>query len=345
MAVRWHRRITFGLSTHAYHVRLPTVRVVVVTYDSAATIGGCVESVLAADGRGFRLEKITVIDNASRDQTADFVPGSPMVQLVRSPTNLGFAAACNLGARGAGADLLLFLNPDTRAEPDGIGRATSALGKFPEVAVCGARLVDHSGRTGVCAARFPRVRSYLGEVSGLSRLWPRLFPPHLLRLDGRGVVPVDQVSGAFCLIWRRLFEEFHGFDTAYFLYYEDADLAYRLRAAGWRSVVCLDAECVHEGGGSSKAVLAERLFLNLRSRLIFARQHMAPLDRVAVYLITLVIEPIARTLFLAWTRSSPVGFRALAAAYCRLLVWAARRAPRPPGRGSVTAVRPARVRE
>jgi N-acetylglucosaminyl-diphospho-decaprenol L-rhamnosyltransferase len=306
-------------------VTVPTIRVVTVAFNSAAAIAACVRAVLDADGSGFELEKMVVVDNASVDGTADAVMLDPRVAVVRNAANIGFAAACNLGAREVGTDLLLFLNPDTRTGRDAIGRAARTLERHADAAVCGVRLAETDNTAGVCAARRPQVRTYLAEMLGLARVWPTAFPPALLRLDGRGVAEVDQVSGAFFLIRRELFDAFGGFDERYFLYYEEADLSVRLAEAGWRSVIDLDATCVHEGGGSSKADIATRLYLNLRSRITFARARMGRVRAGAVLLLTVVLEPVIRIAYVLVRNGSSGDASSVLIAYARLLAWLMKR--------------------
>jgi GT2 family glycosyltransferase len=198
------------------------------------------------------------------DLAAAAVPG---IVAICNAENRGFAAACNQGAQGSAADYLLFLNPDTV-----VGDATlSSVVDFmqapaqADVGVCGIRLVDEEGRPSTAAARFPTLPMLVGEATGLSRLG--VLPRHLLTAaECRHTRDVDQVIGAFFLIRRSLFESLGGFDERFFVYFEEVDLSYRARLAGWRSVYFAGAEAFHHGGLSSGQVRAKRLFYSLRSR-------------------------------------------------------------------------------
>src|SRR5687768_13373427 len=92
------------------------ISIIIVTYNSAAHIVRCLERCLDAAAelpRAGEAAEVIVIDNASRDSTMELVRKFPGVKLIEPGSNLGFAAACNLGARSSRGELLLFLNPDT----------------------------------------------------------------------------------------------------------------------------------------------------------------------------------------------------------------------------------------
>src|SRR5215204_6601702 len=86
-----------------------SISAVVVTYNSAACVGGCIASVQGL----LPSAEIVVVDNASDDQTTDVVRSSaPRARLIESGENVGFGRACNIGAEAANGSHVLFLNPD-----------------------------------------------------------------------------------------------------------------------------------------------------------------------------------------------------------------------------------------
>jgi GT2 family glycosyltransferase len=241
---------------------------------------------------------------------------------VVNPHNLGFAAACNQGAAGSRADYLVFLNPDTRLDPEALATTLAFLDE-PEqrtVGICGIRLVDHDGRPSTAAARFPSSRIFFGEATGLARILPRVFPRHLLTpLECASTRDVDQVIGACFVIRRSLYDALEGFDERFFVYFEEVDLSLRARQAGYRSAFFAGARAFHHGGLSSEQVKAARLFYSLRSRLLYAWKHFPRGQRYVVFAITFAIEGPARLL-----RAIPSGHRAIVEtlrAYRRLLAF------------------------
>ena len=134
---------------------------------------------------------------------------------------------------------------------------------------------------------------------------------------------VDQVIGAFFVIKRGLFEALDGFDERYFVYFEEVDLSYRLRLAGYRSWYLAEARAYHKGGGVSDKVKAHRLFYSLRSRILFARKHFTSARALIVVGASLGPEFLTRAALLVvlvrWSELSD-----LWRGYRLLWLWAAR---------------------
>jgi GT2 family glycosyltransferase len=221
------------------------------------------------------------------------------VRLVRNTDNRGFAAACNQGARLSGSAYLLFLNPDTQLRADSL-RVPLAYMDDPahaHVGICGIRLLTESGQPATSGARYPSLRVFLGQVTGLTRVLPSVFPRHLMDADecaARGVV--DQVIGAYFLIRRPLFDTLGGFDERFFVYFEEVDLSLRAAQRGFVSFCLGTVSAQHIGGHSSNQVRALRLFYSLRSRLLYAGKHFRPASRLGLVALTFLIELPARLL-------------------------------------------------
>ena len=180
-----------------------TLDVILVTWNSARHITGCLDSLIEAKCGGFKLRRVFIVDNGSSDETVPiaktFCSRLP-IELIENEANLGFARACNLAAARSAADLMLFLNPDTRLFADSLEKAATALNRpdMTRVAVCGVQLMDKAGVPTYSVARFPQGRTFLYKALGLSALLPAIFPASLLP----GGTPaqsgyVDQVIGAF----------------------------------------------------------------------------------------------------------------------------------------------------
>lgn len=270
--------------------------VVIVNWNTGSALAECVTSVTVA-ARAIGPTRIVVVDNASADTSlSGAIAAVPGLVAIRNGDNRGFAAACNQGARGSAADYLLFLNPDTTLREPTLAQVLAFM-EAPaqaQVGICGIRLVDGDGEPSTAAARFPTLPLLFGEATGLSRAG--LLPRHLLTAaECRDTRDVDQVIGAFFLIRRRLFESLGGFDERFFVYFEEVDLSYRARLAGWRSAYFAGAEAFHHGGLSSGQVKAARLFYSLRGRLLYADKHFSALGSWATRVLTFGIEgPLRR---------------------------------------------------
>jgi hypothetical protein len=182
--------------------------------------------------------------------------------------------------------------------------------------IVGIAMVDESGRVVPSCARYPRAWHFASRAIGLDRLWPRTGH-FMLEWDHAQTRQVDQVIGAFFMIRRELFEALSGFDERFFVYFEEVDLAWRARQAGWASVYLAEAQAYHKGGGTSSAVKDVRLFYSLRSRLQYSRKHFRLPERLLLWAVTFALEPISRAVHLALGRRWGE-VRQVAAAYAML---------------------------
>lgn len=273
-----------------------TLSIIVVNWNAGDQLRDCIESIAQA-GRGMsRSCNVIVVDNASTDGSVRGIDQCDIpVRLIENAANRGFAAACNQGAMEAHGDYLLFLNPDTRLFADSLTGPLGFMGR-PEsatIGICGIRLVDESGNTSTCAARFPSLRVLTGVILGLAGIFPRMFPSHLMtprELNESQVV--DQVIGAFFLIRRDVFDRCGGFDERFFVYFEEVDLSLRAKHLGYASYFLSNIAAFHKGGGCSEQVKAARLFYSLRSRVLYARKHYSAAEFVGLMLLMAVELPL-----------------------------------------------------
>ena len=263
-----------------------------------------------------------MVDNASSDGSAAGVQDLPLpLELIRNPSNIGFAAACNQAAAGSTADYLLFLNPDTRLFPDTLAEVTRFMDseRASRIGICGVQIVGGDGRPGISCARFPTLRVLLGKITGLDRLLPRVFPSHHLSpAETMQSRLVDQVIGAFFFVRSDLFARLGGFDARYFIYFEEVDFALRARRLGALTYFLKEATAVHAGNVSSNQVLALRLYHSLRSRRLYASEHWVRWQAVVLVGVTLSVELVGR-LTSAAVRRSASELRATGAGYGRFV--------------------------
>jgi GT2 family glycosyltransferase len=277
------------------------IDLIIVNWNAGSQLSKCLASIVDADKVGLELARVVVVDNASTDGSLSGIENFNLpLQVIRNSKNLGFAAACNLGATGCRTDYLLFLNPDAMLFRDSLSQPVAFL-EEPEnasVGILGIQLVDEDGTVARHCSRFPTPTSLLGTMVGLDRILPRRFPRHFMtdwdHLDSRDV---DQIIGAFFLVRRSLFEVLTGFDERFFVYFEELDLSKRAHEMGWRSHYLADVCAYHKGGGTSGQVKADRLLFNLRSRILYSFKHFGIFAAVVVTAGTLVVEPLSRILY------------------------------------------------
>lgn len=257
--------------------------ILIVTYNSAPLIGRLLTH-LRNEIRPLRAEVI-VVDNASRDATADLVEREHgWAGLHRSPTNLGFAAANNLAARHARGRYLLLLNPDAMPHPGSLAEALQRLAMHADVGLAGGELRGEDGSRQPSARMFPTLRDEFFTLSGLAARFPG--SRRLARLDRRWADPdadaqVDWIPGAFVFIPAQVFAALAGFDERFFMYYEEVDLCRRIRAMGLKAHYWPALKATHIGGASARTVGSERISRagsqleswRMRSGLLYYRKH------------------------------------------------------------------------
>jgi N-acetylglucosaminyl-diphospho-decaprenol L-rhamnosyltransferase len=243
--------------------------VVVVAYKSAATLRGCVEPLAAMRG-----VHVTVVDNASPDDSVATIADLEGVEVVRAPRNGGFAYGCNLGVARGSAPLILFLNPDARIDAASLDALCGVLRADPQAALVGPKILDDDGSLAWSLRRFPRLRSTFAKALFLHRLFPLAsWTDELVRDPSAYDAPSapEWVSGACMLVRRDAYEAIGGFDEGLFLYCEDTDLCLRLWQAGHTVRFEPAALVRHVGGASSGA--GETQPIAARSRVYYARKH------------------------------------------------------------------------
>lgn len=267
--------------------------VIIVNWNAGKQLLECVASIIQ-NGQSL-VRQIIVVDNGSTDGSENAVRDIPGVRLILAGENLGFAKACNLGAKYVLSDYLLFLNPDTALYEDTLSVALQFMER-PENAdlgICGIRLVDENGTTSTSAARFPTIYVMTGTILGLAKLFPCVFPAHLMAPSELSESkPVDQVIGAFFLIRKHVFDCCQGFDEQFFVYFEEVDLSLRAKMLGYTSYYLANVSAFHRGGGCSEQVKATRLFYSLRSRVLYARKHYDVISYMLLIVLTVVELPL-----------------------------------------------------
>lgn len=190
--------------------------VVVVAYNSARDLPGCLESLLPTLGPD---DEVLVYDNASCDGSSA-VAGRYPVRTVRSDENRGFGGANNRAAALTAGRYLVFLNPDTAVEPGWLDPLLEAIGDGPGLATSKIVLMDDPGRIDTCANRV--------HLSGVTVCRGHGQPATRYGATER----VLAVSGAAFAVDRATWERLGGFDERFFMYLEDTDLSLRAALAG-----------------------------------------------------------------------------------------------------------------
>ncbi|EGV18075.1 glycosyltransferase [Thiocapsa marina] len=199
----------------------PLVSVVIPVHNQFGYTHHCLAALARVGAR--RAFEVIVVDDCSNDGTAERLARYPGLRLIRNLENLGFVGSCNRGAEAGQGAYLVFLNNDTQVQPDWLDALIDTFEDAPDAGIVGSRLLYPDGRQQEAGA--------LLFSDGTAWNYGHLDAPDKPRYSYRRAV--DYCSGAALAIETSLFRRLGGFDSAFApAYYEDADLAFRVRAAG-----------------------------------------------------------------------------------------------------------------
>ena len=262
--------------------------IVIVSYNTRELLRTCLRSVYAGQGN-FTFE-VCVVDNGSSDGSAEIVAAEfPQARLIANAENVGYPSANNQGleafgfatppARGSpAARFALLLNPDTELPPDGLAQMLDFMAEHPDAGAAGPRLVLPDGSLDLaCRRSFPTPEIALYRFVGLSRIFPhsrRFGRYNLTCLDPDQVAEVDSVVGAFMLVRAEAITQAGLMDGQFFMYGEDLDWAFRIKAAGWKVYYNPTVTVLHVKRAASRhSARAQVEFYRAMS--IFYRKHYA----------------------------------------------------------------------
>lgn len=277
----------------------PDVAVIVINWNASRVTARCVASLVTDLEAG--ILRLIVVDNGSsaedseelRTHLGSMCPGfkemsastapsqpswDPRCTLIRSESNLGYAAGNNLGIRealrGAATRYVMLLNNDTVVQPGSIGALRTFAASMPGIGVVSSTVVEHDGHT---------------TTVGASRFYPLLTVSRSILVHN--YVPpfaADYVSGCAFFITLEALRAVGLLCEDYFLYFEELDFCRRVRAAGLRLEWCSQSTVHHDGGhstgsrapGRRKSALAE--YHSNLSCLIFMRRYYPKIFWIAV---------------------------------------------------------------
>lgn len=225
--------------------------IIIVNWNTRDLLRNCLRSI-AVGSEHYQVETI-VVDNNSTDGSREMVAADfPVVKLLNSGANVGFAKANNLGLRYAHAPLILFLNPDTELRDQSLSRMIRFMSATPTVGALGCKVRDLSGEVQQLGLQwFASPLTELLRCMAISERTGSRLPWALPYHDPETSGYVKKLYGACLLVRRSVLDEVGAFDERFFMYCEDADLCCRIGRTGWRLFYLADAEILHLGAGAS----------------------------------------------------------------------------------------------
>lgn len=264
----------------------PDLGIVIVNYNTRQLLRRCLESVYASAGVTMR---VCVVDNASQDGSAEMVTSHfPQAYLIDNDYNVGYPAANNQGLRWLGFDqgvlsgnaprYALLLNADTELPSEALQAVIDYADAEAQIGVVGPKLMRPDGSLDkACRRSFPTPEVSFYRMVGLSSLFPksrRFGRYNLTYMDEDETSEVDAVVGAFMMVRGEAIRDVGLLDESFFMYGEDLDWAYRIKAAGWHVCYFPQVTVLHVKRASSRQNPRARVEF-WRSMEIFYRKHYA----------------------------------------------------------------------
>ena len=216
---------------------LPRTVAVIVNYNGGSLLARSVDGVRR---QRTPFHRIIVVDNASTDGSADALPDD--VEVIHPGVNLGFAAGNNLGvATAPECDWIALVNPDAFLAEDWLEHMHQGAAQTGAAAL-GCQLLDDA---------HPELLDGAGDAVHTSGLAWRVLHGSPRELGPQAVGDIFSPCAAAALYRRSTFDEIGGFEERFFCYFEDIDLAFRLRLAGYRCAYVPAAIARHVGSASA----------------------------------------------------------------------------------------------
>ncbi len=218
----------------------PDVSILVPAYNQFELTYNCIASIILAFNKASY--EVILIDDCSDDETVSAMDYVDNLKVVRNEQNLRFLLSCNNGSRSAKGKYITFLNNDTEVTSGWLDSMIAVFDRFDNVGLTGSKLIYPDGK----------LQEAGGIVWGNGQPWNIGNRENAFAPEYSYTRQVDYVSGAAMMIERSLWESLDGFSEEFApAYFEDTDLAFKVREVGKKVIYCHDSTVVHFEGMSN----------------------------------------------------------------------------------------------
>ena len=221
---------------------------IIVTFNSLPSLEKSLLSLTKSQNQNFEL---IIVDNNSTDNSLDTsLSIFPNAVIIKNDSNVGFAKACNQGAKIAKADIIIFFNPDLEIDANSFDAVIDFINTTPDAGLVSGRMRFPDDSFQATCRNFPDMTNiFLSRGSALSKILP-VTKTYTLP-DYAQPTKVDAVAGTFMAVRKNLFDKVGMFDQRFFMYMEDTDLSYRINQLGYKNYFLPQAGGVHLWGKGS----------------------------------------------------------------------------------------------
>lgn len=212
--------------------------IIIITRNSEEVIYNCLSSVLKYyDNKD--LYEIIVVDNNSSDKTSDLLANFSQIKIILNKDNKGFAKACHKGVKISTGEYLMFLNPDIIMENNVFEEAKKIFDQEKGIAVIGPKLIYTNGRLQPSVRKLPDLLSQLIMLFKLDHLGISFKSVNKYLCQNFNYElkqEVGQVMGACFITHKKIWRRLNGFDTRFFIWFEEVDYCYRAKKLGLKVI-------------------------------------------------------------------------------------------------------------
>lgn len=278
----------------SFESECPLLSICILNWNTEELLKDCLNSVYNDYSKGEW--EVLVVDNASEDHSVAMVEAEfPLVRLIVTRENVGFARGNNLALEKARGKYLLLLNPDTRLEPGSVAKLVAFLESHPEVGVAGPKLLNEDGSLQLSCGVAPSLRTEIVNKLLLHNLFPFF---KLGRWNHSEIRAVGWVAGACFMVRRRVVEEVGPLDPKIFMCYEDLEWCMRIGQAGWKIFYYPRSRILHLEGRSIQKDFRRILVVSQQSLFYLFQKHFS-LSHLYILRLLTVVEMVLRIMIWA----------------------------------------------
>lgn len=262
------------------------VSVVIVNWNTKDKLRACLHSLQV---QTLKPVQIIVVDNSSKDGSAEMVAKEfPLVTLCAEQKNHGYAQGNNIGLELAISEYILTLNPDTELPPDNLERALIILAQQRKCGALSCKFIGPQGETQQSVRGFPSILGIIGQLTNLDRKFPESdFASYSLpnfNYEKSQVGP--QPMGTYLLFRRSILSKFtdpaQPYDEQFPIFFNEVDLLYRMRNAGYDCWYESSLSIFHHHGSSTKQARKSMIWESHLSLVRYFKKHAIGIERIAI---------------------------------------------------------------